>query len=132
MKILLDTHIWLWSLGNPRKLGMKLRRRIESGQHELYLSPFSIWEAQCLSAKGRAVEINLPFHNWLERVLSASPVLEAPITFEVASVASSLVLPHPDPGDIFLAATAIVHGLTLATADEQLLACRSVKTIPNV
>ena len=132
MKLLLDTHIWLWSLGEPRKLGMKLRRMLESRQHELYLSPISIWEAQCLAVKGRAVGIDRPFHQWLEAAMTNSPIQEAPLTFAVAAEAATLVLPQPDPGDLFLAATAIVQGLTLATADEQLIRCRAVKTLANI
>ena len=60
------------------------------------------------------------------------PIQEAPLTFAIAAEAATLVLPQPDPGDLFLAATAIVQGLTLATADEQLIRCRAVKTLANV
>jgi len=57
MKILLDTHIWLWySLGNP-KLNQTLKSAIENPDNELWLSPVSIWEALLLAEKGR---ISLP------------------------------------------------------------------------
>lgn len=132
MRILLDTHIWLWLVLQPHKIGRRLLREIESPRNELYLSPVSIWEAQCATARGRRIKLGQPFHQWLERTMQAAPIKEAPFTFAVAAEAATLVLPQPDPGDLFLAATAIVQGLTLATADEQLIRCRAVKTLANL
>ena len=50
------------------------------------------------------------------------PVQEAPLSFEVAQRSQELELPHRDPADHLLAATALVHGLTLLTADRRLTA----------
>jgi PIN domain nuclease of toxin-antitoxin system len=53
MRILLDTHIWLWyGLGNP-KLSQNLQTAIADPDNELWLSPISIWEALLLAEKGR-------------------------------------------------------------------------------
>ena len=131
VEILLDTHIWVWLTLKPQKIGRRLMRQIENGSNELYLSPISIWEAKCLSTRSKGIRFDRPFHQWLERAMKTAPLMKAPLDFAVAAEAAVLVLPQPDPGDLFIAATAIVHGLTLATADEQLLACRAVKTIPN-
>lgn len=106
-------------------------REIERPHNELYLSPISIWEAQCATANSRRLKLDRPFHQWLEQSMQGAEIQEAPFTFAVAAEAANLVLPQPDPGDLFLAATAIVHGLTLATADEQLIRCRAVKTLAN-
>jgi len=89
-----------------------------------------MWEGQ-FALRRKTYKMSMPYHQWVEKAFAEYPVSEAPLNFAVAMEAASIVLPHPDIGDQFLAATAIVHGLTLATADEQLLACRSVKTIPN-
>ena len=59
------------------------------------------------------------------------PLREAPFTFAVAADASKIELSQSDPGDVFLAATALVFDLTLVTADPQLLACSWLKTLPN-
>lgn len=131
MKILLDTHIWLWLVLQPHKIGRRLMREIEHSRNELYLSPISIWEAQCATARGRRIILDRPFHQWLEKSMQTAEIQEAPFTFAVAAEAATLVLPQPDPGDLFIAATAIVHGLTLATADQQLIRCRAVKTLAN-
>jgi PIN domain nuclease of toxin-antitoxin system len=56
---------------------------------------------------------------------------EAPLTHEIVLAALQLPLPHPDPADRFLAATASVLGLTLVTADERLLGLGDIATLAN-
>ena len=56
---------------------------------------------------------------------------EAPITYQVAQETAHVELPHKDPADRFLVATARVFNLTLATADQLLLKARQVATLPN-
>ena len=130
MKLLLDTHIWIWSVVHPEKLGRRLRRRMARPDSELYLSPVSIWEAHQIHKRGR-LRTRASFPEWIEQALAQTPVLEAPFHFVVAAEASRIELPQNDVGDVFLAATAVVLDLTLATADVQLLECRWLKTIPN-
>ena len=128
MKLLLDTHIWLWSLGEPGRLGRQLRHELKDGHHELWLSPVSTWEALLLNSKGR---IQLPgnLEDWLERAIRHFQ--EAPLTHEIVLAAQRLPLPHRDPADRFLAATAQVLGLTLVTADERLLGLGEIETLAN-
>jgi PIN domain nuclease of toxin-antitoxin system len=66
---------------------------------------------------------------WVEQTLQRSPLREAPLNFTVAAAAAGIQLPQPDIGDVFLAATACVHDLTLVTVDPQLLACAWLKTM---
>src|SRR5215472_9124204 len=118
MRLLLDTHIWLWSLGQAARLGRRLRHELKDESNELWLSPISTWEALLLNAKGR-VRLRGDLAEWLAR--ATAHLREAPLTHEIVLVAHQLPLPHPDPADRFLAATAQVLGLTLVTADERLL-----------
>ena len=53
MKLLLDTHIWIWLHSRREKIGGKVRKQIENPANELYLSPISIWEARHLERTGR-------------------------------------------------------------------------------
>jgi PIN domain nuclease of toxin-antitoxin system len=129
MKLLLDTHIWIWSISQPEKLGRAVRRELQNPKNEIYVSPVSIWEAGHLVRRGR-LKTKLRLSVCLERTL-AGPFQEAPFNFAVAAEAAGLELPQSDPGDIFLAATASHFGLTLVTADEQLLACEWLPTIAN-
>ena len=130
MKLLLDTHIWIWAVHTPEKLGRRVRRELQRRQNELYLSPVSIWEAHHLEQRKR-LRIKQGFAAWLEAVLARSPLREAPFTFAVAAAASKIHLPQSDLGDTFLAATALVFDLTLVTTDCQLLACSWLNTMDN-
>lgn len=69
--------------------------------------------------------------SWVRNVLQTVPFHEAPLTHEVAIQSRSVDLPHQDPVDRFLVATALVYGLTLVTADERLLRCPLVPTLPG-
>ena len=128
MKLLLDTHIWLWSLAEPARLGRRLIRELQNPAHELWLSPVSTWEALLLNAKGR-ISLAEDLSEWLKR--ATSHLREAPLTHEIVVAAHQLSLPHPDPADRFLAATALILGLTLVTADQRLLGLAEIHTLAN-
>ena len=53
MKLLLDTHIWIWSVGDPQRLNRRVAKALGDVQNQLWLSPVSIWEALLLHRKGR-------------------------------------------------------------------------------
>ncbi len=130
MKLLLDTHIWLWSLGEPHRLSKRVAKELDNRQNELWLSPISMWEAFLLFRKKR-VQIPTDFATWLAGSLSALPVIEAPLTFEVARTLLTVALPQEDPADLFLAATAKAFGLTLITADRNLIKAEGVSVLAN-
>lgn len=127
MKLLLDTHIWLWALREPQRLGRRTSQTLQDPNNELWLSPISVWEAFLLLRKGR-ISIQGDAASWQAR--ATARFREAPLTFEVALASHELNL-HPDPADRFLAATAKVFGLTLVTADERLLGLGDIATLAN-
>jgi len=131
VRLLLDTHIWIWSLLDPAKLSRRLSGELESPENELWLSPISAWELLVLIEKGR-VEVDKDGVSWVTEVSRASALREAALTHEVAVESRLVDLPHQDPADRFLAATARVYDLTLVTADERLLGCRRIQTLANV
>ena len=130
MKLLLDTHIWVWSSLEPQRLASRVRRQLSNPENEIWLSAVSVWELRLLSDKGR-VKLLPDVVSWIEDNLPRLKIREAPLTFEVALAVSSLKLPHNDPADGFIAATAKVFGLTLVTADKQLLKLSDVDVLPN-
>jgi PIN domain nuclease of toxin-antitoxin system len=130
MKLLLDTHIWLWSLGEPERLSRRVAKELDDRQNELWLSPISIWEALLLFKKKR-IQIDTDFTTWLAASLSVLPVVEAPLTFEVSRTLQTLSMPHDDPADLFLAATAKAFELTLITADRNLLKTEGISVLAN-
>ncbi len=130
MRLLLDTHIWVWSLLNPAKLSRRVRAELETPDNELWLSPISSWEFLILIEKGRVVVDKDPVP-WVAEVSRAITLREAALTHEVAIESRLSDLPHQDPADRFLAATARVYDLTLVTADDRLLESRRIATLAN-
>jgi PIN domain nuclease of toxin-antitoxin system len=130
MKLLLDTHIWLWSLIDRNRLSRRVIKELEDPGNELWLSPISTWELLTLSRKGR-ITLDPDAETWIAHKLRAVPLREAAITHEVALATARLQLPHRDPADYFLAATARVFDLTLVTADERLLKAPDLSTLAN-
>jgi PIN domain nuclease of toxin-antitoxin system len=128
LKFLLDTHIWLWSLAEPRQLSRRVRQELKDQNNELWLSPVSTWEALLLHSKGR-IQLQGNAQDWV--IQATMHLREAPLTHEIVAVAQQLPLPHQDPADRFLAATAGVLGLTLVTADHRLLGLGTIATLAN-
>jgi PIN domain nuclease of toxin-antitoxin system len=130
VRLLLDTHIWLWSLLAPDRLSRRVAAALRSERSELWLSPISVWEALMLAQRGR-IELDPDPVSWVRQQLARVPFTEAPVTSEVAVESRLIGLPHPDPADRFLAATARVYDLTLVTADERLLGATGLSTLAN-
>lgn len=130
MKLLLDTHIWLWGLLQPERLSPAVCTELESPRNELWLSPISVWEALVLVERGQ-LSVGTSPAEWVEQMVRAVPRREAPLTHDIAVMSQRLKLPHQDPADRFLAATARVMGLTLVTADKRLLESSEYAVMAN-
>lgn len=130
MKLLLDTHIWIWSRAEPARLKRRVARALEDSSNELWLSPLSVWELNLLAEKGRVLP-GTSVEEWVRIAMETVPVREAPVTIEVALLTREVHLPHRDPVDIFLAATARFYDLTLVTADQPLLAGSGYSVLAN-
>lgn len=124
---LLDTHIWLWYLSGSSRLPPSLMRLIDRSRSDCWLSPISVWETGLLAASGRII-VPAPLRRWIEQALERLPVNEAPLNNEVALVSQEVDLPHPDPADRFIAATARVYDLLLVTVDERLTKAKGIRT----
>jgi PIN domain nuclease of toxin-antitoxin system len=128
MRLLLDTHIWLWSLAEPRRLSRQVQQELKDPDNELWLSPVSTWEALMLHAKGR-IRVRGHLRDW---VMNATvPLREAPLTHDIVIASQEVPLSHRDPADRFLVATAASLRLTLVTADERLLGLGKILTLAN-
>jgi PIN domain nuclease of toxin-antitoxin system len=128
LRLLLDTHIWLWSLDDASRVGKRTLFELRNPENELWLSPISTWEVLTLHAKGR-VRLHDNLREWVADATRS--FREAPLTHEIVTVARQLPLPQRDPADRFLAATAKVLNLTLVTADASLLGLGEIATLGN-
>ena len=130
MKLLPDTHIFLWSLLEPRRLSKRVATELENPVNELWLSPIVVWEVLMLAERGR-ISLEPDATTWVRRVCQTVPFREAPLNHEVAIQSRAIDWVHQDPADRFLAATALVNDLTLGTADARLLRSRPLAALAN-
>ena len=130
MKLLLDTHIWIWSLLDPDRLSLSVRQALETDENELWLSPVSVWETLLLLERGR-LSTSDPPHLTVARMLIGGPFREAPLTHAVAAESRRLDLSYDDPTARFIAATAVVHALILVTGNRRLMDSDAYSVLSN-
>ncbi|MCC7181268.1 MAG: type II toxin-antitoxin system VapC family toxin [Acidobacteria bacterium] len=120
MRLLLDTHCWLWLKEDPARLPSPLRRRIVRDPLKLVLSVASVMEIGIKQATGRLRLSDDPGR--LVAELIEDGVVPLAVTVEHALRMASLPPLHRDPFDRLLVAQAQVEGLTLVSADPGVLA----------
>ncbi|MBD1845135.1 type II toxin-antitoxin system VapC family toxin [Cyanobacteria bacterium FACHB-63] len=128
MKILLDTHTWLWYLFDDPQLSQNLKSIISDSDTELWLSPITIWEVMLLAEKGKLSLLPDPT-TWINQALRELESQQAVLNHEIALLSRQLACPHQDPADRFIAATAIHYDLQLATMDQNLIKTPALQTI---
>ena len=115
MRLLLDTHIFLWWVGGDKRLTKSCIRQIKEAE-EVYMSGASIWE---IAIKIRIGKLKADISTLLEEMQS-SHFLELPVTCQHAATTLSLPDIHRDPFDRLLIAQAISEPLVFLTADSKL------------
>ena len=117
MKVLLDTHIWIWWLLGCERLSIAHRRALDrlAEGGGCYLSAMSLWEAQMLHSKGR-LSLDRLFSAWLRQAAAPGVVALPPLDVDVVLALDQLPQSfHGDPADRLIVATAQSHGLPIAT-----------------
>ena len=117
MRLLLDTHIFLWCVNDDRRL-TKAARALLSGAAEIYVSSASIWEA-AIKAKLGKLDVDV---DALVSSITDSGFMDLPVTAKHAAAAGKLPDVHADPFDRLLIAQALSEPLRFLTADKVL--CR--------
>ena len=115
MRLLLDTHIFLWCTKNDRRLSKSARSIIQSAS-EIYISSASIWEA---SIKMKLGKLDVDIDD-LVNAIDESGFLHLSISARHAATVSELPNHHRDPFDRILIAQAISEPLRLITSDSAL------------
>lgn len=115
MRLLLDTHVFVWFLADSSKLSKKARREIDAAE-EVAVSAASLWEIAIKASLGK-IDIDV------ERAhegISASGFVELPVRAAHAAAVCELPAHHRDPFDRMLVAQAVSEPLALLTADRRL------------
>lgn len=121
MKLLLDTHCWLWWLNEPQKLTSSMQQVICEPDNELFLSVASIWEIAIKVAIGK-LTIPLPLAQLVAQQLPIDGIKTLDIRTIHALKIEELPPYHRDPFDRILIAQAICENLTIITRDRKFAA----------
>jgi PIN domain nuclease of toxin-antitoxin system len=115
MTFLLDTHVLLWWLENPRQLSRQAKKVIEDGRNHIYVSAAVAWEIAIKKSLGK-----LEAPDDLDEMIDANRFSALPVT--IAHALGVLALPdhHRDPFDRILIAQALHEGLRLVTRDQEI------------
>jgi len=125
MRLLLDTHAFLWWCADDPRLGTAERHAIRNGANEVLLSAASVWEMSIKQALGRLEIPEQP-----SAAVARLGIGRLPVAFEHAEALLGLPALHRDPFDRLLVAQARVEGLTLVTHDPQVRAYPGVAFLP--
>ena len=130
MKLLLDTHIWIWSYLEPHKISSDVSRELTNPGNDRFLSAVSVWEGIVLLERKR-IQFKKDFGEWFRESKEELKLNEVPVSWDLAHELRFTMLEYRDPADRFLVATAKVYDLTLVTADERMLRVPGVRVLPN-
>ncbi len=129
MRILLDTHVFLWYISADPQMPAAFREAIRDSANEVYLSAASVWEAVIKYALGKLPLPEAPAE-YLPRQREAHRITSLPIDEGAFVHLAGLPPLHRDPFDRLLIAQALQHGLKLATVDDAVRAY-SVPLLPR-
>jgi PIN domain nuclease of toxin-antitoxin system len=115
LRLLLDTHVLIWTLSAPKRLAAKTLRAIETEENDVLVSVVSPWE---LAIKGPREGLSIPAD--LETQLGRQNFELLPVLLRHIDPLDSMPYHHRDPFDRMLVAQAIADGLTIVTADRKL------------
>ena len=116
MKVLLDTHIWLWRLADPGRLSKEAKRILGSRRNAIHLSAASAWEMAIKVSIGK-LDLPEPVETYVPTRMARQGITPLPVTHAHALKVSTLPPHHRDPFDRLLVAQAMVERLPLLTAD---------------
>ena len=120
MKILLDTHIFLWFIENNNRLSAQWRTEIENPDNQVYLSVASVWE--CI-IKYQIGKLNFPESPEVYLTKKRKQHLISSLVIDEDSIAylTNLPLLHKDPFDRLLICQSLQHNLLIMTEDNAIL-----------
>ena len=118
MKLLLDTHIFIWWADHPEKLSPAALSALEDETNELVLSVASVWEMQIKIQLGK-LKLSLPLKELVKNQQDTNNLTVSPVALPHVLALDALPFHHKDPFDRLLIAQSIEEGLTLVTADSQ-------------
>ncbi len=116
MRLLLDTHAFLWLNDDSEQISQTVKELCNSGAHEFYLSMASPWEMQIKSQLGK-LSLAMPIEELVNKNQLENNIQLLPIELSHISYLEKLHQHHKDPFDRIIIAQAIIEGMTIVTID---------------
>lgn len=117
MRLLLDTHTFLWFLLNDPQLGTRARDLIVDPDNDIEVSPATYWEI-AIKISIRKYELPEPYEVFIEREIVTNDFRILPIEPKHTAVLTILPFHHRDPFDRLLIAQAMVEDIPILSVDE--------------
>lgn len=117
MRLLLDTHAFLWFIGGSGKLSGPARKLIEDPANERFLSVVSLWEMAIKVSLGR-LELALPFTELVEREVQGNAMEMLAIRPEHLDDLAKLPFHHRDPFDRLIVVQSLVEEMPIISKDK--------------
>ena len=119
MRVLLDTHVFLWWITDDERLSPRAREVMVEGRNTLVLSAASGWEMAVKAQLGR-LSVAGDFASFLSEQLALNGIDTLPVTMAHALHVFELPAHHRDPFDRLLVAQALLEGIPIVTADPEI------------
>jgi PIN domain nuclease of toxin-antitoxin system len=129
--ILLDTHVLYWMANDSKRLSRRARETIREARQERHagiaIATITVWELAWLAQNGR-IELSVSVESFVRELVAR--VILRPVTPEIAALSVRLPNEFPkDPADRLIAATSMVEGMRLVTADARIRQSKVVETV---
>lgn len=129
--ILLDTHVLYWMANDSKRLSRRARETIREARQERHagiaIATITVWELAWLAQNGR-IEVSVSVESFVRELVAR--VILRPVTPEIAALSVRLPNEFPkDPADRLIAATSMVEGMRLVTADARIRQSKVVETV---
>jgi PIN domain nuclease of toxin-antitoxin system len=131
MRIVLDTHAWVWWVTGDRRLSRRAAETIRASAEDsnVLLSPISVWEV-AKKVEKRQLVLDRPMRDWLHEAIARPGMLLAELTPAILMDSCDLPQPfHGDPADQIIVATARDQRATIVTRDKPLRRYTHVQTV---
>lgn len=118
MRVLLDTHTFLWFVLGEAPLSARAKAIIEDPGNEKLLSPASYWEIAIKISLGKYT-LSLPYEEFIEKGITENGFVVVPIALPHTAVLTTLPFHHRDPFDRLIIAQAMVEEATIISIDTE-------------
>jgi PIN domain nuclease of toxin-antitoxin system len=116
MRVLIDTHIFIWYIQNSERLPSSVATYINDGKNDILLSIASVWEMAIKQSTGK-LNLGIPYASFIEEQMRLNSMELLPLRLDHLEVVTTMPFHHRDPFDRLLIAQAMLEDIVIISAD---------------